>query len=105
MYESQPEILKETKTAGCFYIWRPCLTILAASTDTWLSENTNESDLKGGFLGRWLFFVSAGPDYKLPRCDLPDPDAEQRLREGIERLKTVSGEVKVCEQAWNEYAA
>jgi Bifunctional DNA primase/polymerase, N-terminal/Protein of unknown function (DUF3987) len=105
MYESPPEILKETKTAGCHYIWRPCLTILAASTDAWLSENVSESILRGGFLGRWLFFVSAGPDYKLPRCDPPDPDAEQRLLPGIERLKAASGEVKVCNQAWDEYAA
>ena len=105
MYESQPEILKETKTAGCYFIWRPCLTILAASTDIWLSDNTSESDLKGGFLGRWLFFVSAGPDYKLPRCDPTDPDAERRLLAGIEKLKSVAGEVKVCDQAWDEYAA
>jgi hypothetical protein len=104
IYESPPEILKETKTAGCHYIWRPCLTILAASTDIWLSDNTSESDLKGGFLGRWLFFVSAGPDYKLPRCDATDPDAEQRLLDGIERLKSAAGEVKVCDQAWDEYA-
>jgi hypothetical protein len=105
MYESPPEIQKETKTAGCHYIWRPCLTILAASTDTWLADNTSESDLKGGFLGRWLFFVSAGPDYKLPRCDSADPDAEQRLLVGIDRLKSVAGEVEVCDEAWAEYAA
>jgi hypothetical protein len=105
VYESPPEILKETKTAGCHYIWRPCLTILAASTDIWLSENTSESDLKGGFLGRWLFFVSAGPDYKLPRCDPTDPDAEQRLLAGIEKVKSAAGEVKVCDEAWDEYAA
>jgi len=104
MYESPHDIPKATKTAGCYYIWRPCLTILAASTDTWLSENTTESDEKGGFLGRWLFFVSSGPDYKLPRCDPPDPDAEQRLLTGMERLKAISGEAKVEEQAWNEYA-
>lgn len=105
MYESPPEIQKETKTAGCYYVWRPCLTILAASTDAWLAENTSESDLRGGFLGRWLFFVSPGPDYKLPRCDPPDPDAEQRLLVGIERLKATAGEVRVCEPAWNEYAS
>jgi hypothetical protein len=104
MFESPPEIKKETKTAGCYYIWRPCLTILAASTDTWLSENTSESDLMGGFLGRWLFFVSPGPDYKLPRCDPSDPDAEQRLLAGIDKLKSVEGEVKMCDQAWDEYA-
>ena len=104
MYESQPEIQKETKTAGCFYIYRPCLTILAASTDIWLSDNTSESDLKGGFLGRWLFFVSSGPDYKLPRCDPADPDAEQRLLAGIEKLKAVSGEITVSQQAWDEYS-
>jgi hypothetical protein len=104
MYESLPEIMKETKTAGCHYIWRPCLTILAASTDTWLSENTDQSMLEGGFLGRWLFFVSTGRDYKLPRRDAPDPDAERRLLAGIERLKAVTGEIKVCDQAWDEYA-
>jgi hypothetical protein len=105
MYESQPEILKETKTAGCYYLWRPCLTILAASTDTWLSENATESDVQGGFLGRWLFFVSAGPDYKLPRRDPPDADAEQRLMSGIDKLKQVAGEINVSDQAWDEYAA
>jgi hypothetical protein len=104
MYESLPEIQKETKTAGCYYIWRPCLTIVAASTDIWLSENASESDLRGGFLGRWLFFVSDGPDYKLPRCDAIDPDAEQRLLSGMGRLKAVSGEVKISDQAWDEYA-
>ena len=95
MYESPPDICKETKTAGSYYIWRPNLTILAASTDTWLSDNTSESDLKGGFLGRWLFFVSPGPDYKLPHCDPPDPDAEERLLAWMEQLKTVSGEIQV----------
>jgi hypothetical protein len=105
MYESPPEIMKETKTAGCHYIWRPCLTILAATTDIWLSENATESDLKGGFLGRWLFFVSTGRDYKLPHRDPPDQDAEQRLLVGIEKLKAVAGEVKLCNQAWDEYAA
>jgi hypothetical protein len=60
---------------------------------------------KGGFMGRWLLFVSSGPDYKLPRCDRADQDAEQRLLAGMGRLKAVAGEVKVGDQAWGEYAA
>jgi hypothetical protein len=42
-------------------------------------------------MGRWLFFVSASLDCKLPRCDPSAPDAEQRLLAGIERLKAVAG--------------
>ena len=107
MYESPPEILKETKTAGCYYIWRPCLTIVAASTDIWLTDNTSEVRSEGRIHGSVVDpSVSSRTRLQASRsCDNADPDAEQRLLAGMERLKAVSGEMKVSEQAWNDYSA
>ena len=104
IYECPPEWAKETKTAGCYYIWRPCVSILAASTASWFADNSSEADLAGGFLGRWLFFVSNGHDYKLPHCDQPDTNAERRLCAWIDQLKALHGEVAVSDEAWKAYS-
>ena len=87
LFDSPDEYVDETKTQGTYYIWRPCLSIMGASTLEWLSENIKQSDLLGGFLPRWLIFPEKEKDYILPLRDEPNPDQEEKLLYEIEEVK------------------
>jgi hypothetical protein len=101
-YEGRQELLKETAERA-YLIPRPCLNIIGASTPVWLANNVSDSDMEGGFLGRWTFFIAMEKDYTLPLCDQPSEEARERLEQSHERLKKCHGEVTASKEAWDEY--
>lgn len=101
-YESPLDIRKETREQG-LYIPHPCFNLIGASTPSWLAENVSESDIRGGFLGRFTFFISGGKDYRLPLCDKRNQTAEQQLERNIEDVLHCHGELQVEQAAWDYY--
>lgn len=101
-YES-PDFLQKETAEKAYYIHRPCINLVGASTPAWLASNTTEKDVQGGFLGRFTFFVSKGKDYVLPMCDDEDQTAAAQLDEAIEKLKWCQGEYELTPDAWNAY--
>lgn len=63
------EISRVTK--GNIVIERPFISVLGASTIDWLKENSSASDLRTGFLARFLFSIRNKPDKPfIPLLDL-----------------------------------
>ena len=46
------------------FLERPFISILGASTIDWIKENSNPSDLRSGFLARFLYSIRNKPDKK-----------------------------------------
>lgn len=59
---SSYEISRTTKENTL--LTRPYLSILGATTIDWLKENSNEADLRTGFLARFIFAIRNRPDKK-----------------------------------------
>ncbi len=86
-YDCPPHFKKPTKSQGVYYVWRPCVSILGATTLEWLNQSCRESDLAGGFLPRWLFFHGGQKDYHLSNQDQPDEHSWQAVVNEMSRLK------------------
>lgn len=97
-FEAPPDIRKETKTQGAYYIPAPCFNMIGASTPIWLSDNIREADVQGGFLGRFTFFVSPNKEYNLTMTDdINEMDLTQlEIQKDI--LKQLSGEITFSEE-------
>jgi len=103
-YDCPSEWHKTTKTQGVYYVWRPTISILGASTLQWLLENCKESDLMGGFLPRWLFVSDQGTkDFTLSLRDPGNEVAYSRVKIEIAKLKALHGEMTLCVEAENMY--
>lgn len=81
-------------------------SILAASTPEWLFRNMTESDLLGGFFGRFLYII---PTKKEKFIALPDPVDEgwvNRITIHLNELKRVEGPVDLGKSraAYEEFA-
>jgi len=56
LYDNRSIYEYKTKSEGLVRIEEPLVSIMACSTQHWLSENLKASDLFGGFLPRFLWF-------------------------------------------------
>ena len=56
LYDPREEYTRQTMKGDKIVIKRPAITILASSTADWLRERLTEGDLRGGLMGRFLFF-------------------------------------------------
>ena len=56
LYDNRSIYEYKTKSEGLVRIEEPLVSIMACSTQHWLSENLKSSDLYGGFLPRFLWF-------------------------------------------------
>jgi hypothetical protein len=102
-YDKDNDFRRETKGSGTYYIYKPRLSILAASTVQWLTQNCQESDLMGGFLPRWLFFHETKKDYILSVRDDPVEDLWPELEDHLRRIKGHHGEVRLSSGAFDYY--
>jgi hypothetical protein len=102
-WDCPPDDLYETKTAGRYYIYRPFVSILGASTVDWFIEGCKHSDLMGGFLPRWLFFANGTQDFQLSQPDGTDEGIACRLMERCTKLKQYRGKVVFATEAEDFY--
>lgn len=85
-YDCPREFKKQTASQGFYFVYRPCISILGASTPDWLFENTKASDLTGGFLPRWMFFPAGKKDYILSVPDGGDDSLRDSLVDQIKAM-------------------
>lgn len=95
LYDCPTEWQKATVTNGIYYVYRPCLSILGASTVNWLQDNLSESDIQGGFMPRWLFFNAKAKDYIMSIPDEPDAVQQEVAFEAARRLAKMRGFVRL----------
>ena len=74
LYDCQPYVNPPIK--GKPIVCRePFVSIMAATTESWLQKALNERDVYGGFANRWMF-LSGTP--KPPMANPPKPDKDKR---------------------------
>lgn len=101
LMDFQGDAFTKKLATGGYYIHRPHLNILAASTVDWVCTTATESDRSGGFLPRWLLVCNWGQDYRL---SLPDPHPlDIAVKTHLERLKTLSGVFTLSADAQDYY--
>lgn len=62
LYDIPPSYEISRTTKDNTLLIRPFLSILGASTIDWIKDNSNESDLRSGFLARFIFAIRNFPD-------------------------------------------
>jgi hypothetical protein len=86
---------------GGYYIHRPHVNILAASTIDWVNTTATEEDRKGGFLPRWLLVCNWGQDYRLSVPDKHGP--ADPVKAHLDRLRTLEGNYVLSDEAEDFY--
>ena len=102
-WDCPPDDLYETKTQGKYYVYRPFVSILGASTVDWFIAGCKHSDLMGGFLPRWLFFANGVQDFQLSQPDGADEKIAARLAERCVAMKQYRGLAKFSPDAEDFY--
>jgi len=92
-YDNPRDWWKDTATQGMYYVYRPCISILGASTPEWLFLNSKATDLPGGFMPRWLFFNAQEKDYVLSLPDAADPRQELGMVRSLRALSRLNGHI------------
>ena len=86
LYDCNPTFVHRLKGKGKkLRVERPYLTILTSTTDAWLKESMDESQIAGGFLNRWVF-VDAAPKAANPFPDQPDEELWNSATEAIRKM-------------------
>jgi len=98
-YQGQSWV-KRLATGG-YYIHRPHINILAASTIDWVNTTATEDDRKGGFLPRWLLICNWGQDYRLSVPDGYGP--ETPVKAHLQRLGALEGNYVLSAEAEDLY--
>ena len=65
----------------------PYLNILGCTTQEWFEQSVSVSDIEGGFVNRFVFYLHDQQDLK-PLMDLPNPKTEQQWRELLRQLES-----------------
>ena len=94
-WDCPPDDLYETKTAGKYYIYRPFVSILGASTVDWFISGCKHSDLMGGFLPRWLFFANGVQDFQLSQPDPADETIAEPSCGALPAIEAVSRQGRI----------
>jgi len=102
LYDCRPWFTRELKS-GTYTIENGCLTVTAASTISWLIEHLRESDIRGGFMSRFLFFVASKKTKSLPIPPKADVAKRQRLIDELKKLSEFKGEMEISPEAKVRY--
>jgi hypothetical protein len=86
---------------GGYYIHRPHVDILAASTVHWVNTTATEEDRSGGFLPRWLLICNWGQDHRLSIPDKHGP--AEPVKAHLTRLRTLEHVYTLSDEAEDFY--
>jgi len=90
--DSQTRVVQRNGKPETITLLKPCLTILGASSPDWFAESFKESQLKGGFFGRFLFCPATEPGEYV---GFPGPrryDIEAGLAGHLQNVSMMEGE-------------
>jgi hypothetical protein len=94
---------RSTRLEGLVRLRRPCLSLLGCCPARWLWQQVLGRPAMERMWERWLFFAAAGKEGTLALPPPPDPEAARRLREALEGLSRVEGEMFLSIEARAEY--
>lgn len=98
-YDYGREWFDKPLASGGYFVYKPFISMLAASTVDWISCNATASDVQGGFFPRFLFFYQKSPDYYLPEPDAGCPDLKKKIEEHISEILLQKGEFTLSPEA------
>jgi len=79
------------KDEGLINIYKPCITILAASSPDWFAESFKGSSLRGGFLARFMFCPNNEPGEYVGLPGPRDESTEIGLADHLREVSRMSG--------------
>lgn len=85
-----PDRYTRSLKAQTWNIERPAVSLLAATTLDWLESRITDGDLRGGFLGRFLFITATTKSSPKGLTGGMDPDERLWLRDGLIDLTKVN---------------
>lgn len=99
-----PERYTRSLKSQTWNIERPAISLLAATTLDWLESRITDGDLRGGFLGRFLFITATTKSSPKGLTGAMEPAARMRLRDGlIELTKITPGPARLVPEAKERY--
>lgn len=87
-----PDAQARVTKSGTVHLLKPCITILGASSPEWFAESFKESQLRGGFFGRFLFCPSDTPGEYVGFPGPRDLGLEAGLSAHLQNVSTCEGE-------------
>lgn len=94
IYDSEDNWQDTTKHGGTVEIEKPYLTMLAATTPAWISENFDQTFVEGGFAARVLAVAENSPRFLKAFAEVT-PDmlrVRERLVEDLQQISELQGE-------------
>ena len=103
-YNCPPTLEVNTKHAP-IQAHHPVVSILAASTGEWLSDSVTQSDVSGGFINRFAYFLY---EYTEPKAEPQDPHFEplKQWYNVLDRTRSHGDQMRqfvLSEEAWKIY--
>jgi hypothetical protein len=92
-----------TKTQGRDVIRNPCLTLVAGTTPSYVSEGLTEAIVSHGFSSRVLFVFEERERFANPRPKEPPPELIAALEEDLVQISQIKGEFRWTEEALKMY--
>lgn len=101
-----PDRYTRSLKAQTWIVERPAISLLAATTLDWLESRITDGDLRGGFLGRFLFITATTKSSPKGLTGAMDPGRRLWLRDGLIDLTRVQpGPVRLLPPARDRYEA
>lgn len=94
LYDCPPRFTRKLKK-GEFVIENGFLSLIGASTIDWLINGLREGDIRGGFLGRFLYFIASKKMKSLPIPPKPDDLLRANLLDELKTLEAIKGEMEI----------
>ena len=102
-----PEFLEVNTKYQPIKALHPVVSVLAASTGEWLSDSVTQSDVSGGFINRFCYFLY---EYTPPKAEPEDPRSEplSKWYGDLEKLRSHGDQMRqfvLSDDAWEIYNA
>ena len=100
-----PEFLEVNTKYQPIKALHPVVSVLAASTGEWLSDSVTQSDVSGGFINRFCYFLY---EYTQPKAEPEDPHSEPLAKwySDLEKLRAHGDQMRqfvLSDDAWEIY--
>jgi hypothetical protein len=94
LYDSPPKYTRVVKDRT-LEIDNPVISFFAASQTDWFQNKVHESDMRGGFLARFVFISASAKPESIAFPPEPDAQAKDTLYAGLKSLAEVNGAVEL----------